>query len=67
MSRARGTYDALVSASSADEAIDIALEALPKGASLISSAAISVESESEPTFQVTLRFRRAEKEEGGFE
>ena len=67
MSRAGGTYDALVSASSAEEALEIALEGLPKGATLVSSTAVAVEDESEPTFQVTLKFKRADKEEGGFD
>ena len=67
MSRAGGTYDALVSATSAEEALAVAVEALPKGATLVSGTAVPVETDSEPTFQVTLKFKRAEKEEGGFE
>jgi hypothetical protein len=65
VSRNRGTYEALVAADTASEAIAIASEAMPRGAELVSSEATR-EPGAEATFRVTLKFRRETSEEGGY-
>jgi hypothetical protein len=50
-------YDALVHASSREQAIEIAAEATPKGRRVIASTAVDVADEHGPeTWRVTLRF-----------
>ncbi len=59
MSRLRGTFESIVSASDAQSAIDIAAEALPKGADMTSSDAQDVSAEfGADSWLVTIKFKR---------
>ncbi len=59
MSRLRGTFESLVSAGDAATAVEIAAEALPKGALLVSSAAEDVSAEyGADSWLVTIKFKR---------
>lgn len=59
MSRLRGTFESIVSAADAQSAIEIAAEALPKGADLTSSAAEDVSAEfGKDSWLVTIKFKR---------
>lgn len=59
MSRKRGTFESLVNAASEEEAVDIAAEAVPKGASVMESSAEDVSEEhGENTWFVRIRFKR---------
>ncbi len=59
MSRLRGTFESIVSAGDAQTAIDIAAEALPKGADMTSSAAADVSGEfGKDSWLVTIKFKR---------
>lgn len=61
MSAKRGTYDSVVSAESADDAVEIALEALPKGSVLRKADVRDVSGEhGKNSWQVTVKFARAE-------
>lgn len=63
MSRKRGTYESIVSAKSESEAIDIALEALPKGSRAADTQIISAEADHGPnSWQVTVKFVRRDLE-----
>ncbi len=63
MSRLRGTFESVVSARSAQEAIDIAAEGLPKGAELTGSDAADVSAEfGRNSWFVTIKFKRAAPE-----
>lgn len=63
MSRKRGTYESIVSASSESEAVDIALEALPKGSRVADTQISNAESEHGPdSWLVTVKFVRTEAE-----
>ena len=63
MSSKRGTYESLVSAKSAEEAIEIAAEAMPKGAEIASSRAIDAAAEcGAHSWLVTIKFKRTESE-----
>ena len=63
MSRKRGTFESLVNASSEDEAVEIAAEAVPKGASVVESMAEDVSAEhGADTWFVRIRFKRDEPE-----
>ncbi|MFN3231663.1 MAG: hypothetical protein ACE363_05835 [Alphaproteobacteria bacterium] len=63
MSRKRGTYDSVVSASSAEEAIQIAAEGVPKGAHLTFSDALDASKTHGPdSWHVTIKFKRPEPE-----
>ncbi len=67
MSRLRGTFESIVSASDAQSAIDIAAEALPKGADLTSSEAEDVSGQfGKDSWLVTIKFKRRAPE-GEFE
>jgi len=67
MSRLRGTFESIVSAGDAQTAIDIAAEALPKGADLTSSEAVDVSGEfGKDSWLVTIKFKR-QAPEGEFE
>lgn len=67
MSRLRGTFESIVSAADAQSAIDIAAEALPKGADLTSSEAEDVSGQfGKDSWLVTIKFKRATPE-GEFE
>lgn len=60
MSAKRGTYDSVVSAESAESAVEIALEALPKGCVLRATDVRDVSDEQGPnSWQVTVKFARA--------
>lgn len=60
MSAKRGTYDSVVSAESAESAVEIALEALPKGCVLRGTDVRDVSDEQGPnSWQVTVKFARA--------
>ncbi len=59
MSRLRGTFESVVSAGSAEEAIDIAAEGLPKGSELTGSEASDVSAEfGKDSWFVTIKFKR---------
>ncbi|MGE0666418.1 MAG: hypothetical protein AB7O49_07670 [Sphingomonadales bacterium] len=59
MSRLRGTFESIVSASDAQSAIDIAAEALPKGADITGSDAQDVSEEfGKDSWLVTIKFKR---------
>lgn len=59
MSRLRGTFESIVSASDAQSAIHIAAEALPKGADMTSSDAQDVAGEfGKDSWLVTIKFKR---------
>lgn len=61
MSLKRGTYESVVSARSPEEAIEIAIEALPKGSVLRTTDVADVASEhGKNSWQVTVKFARAE-------
>jgi hypothetical protein len=67
MSRLRGTFESLVSAPDAQAAIDIAAEAVPKGADLTSSEAVDVSAQfGKDSWLVTIKFKR-KAPEGEFE
>lgn len=67
MSRLRGTFESIVSAADAQSAIDIAAEALPKGADLTSSEAEDVSVQfGKDSWLVTIKFKR-QAPEGDFE
>jgi hypothetical protein len=67
MSRLRGTFESIVSAADAQTAIDIAAEALPKGADMTSSEAQNVSGEfGKDSWLVTIKFKR-QAPEGEFE
>jgi hypothetical protein len=59
MSGKRGSYEHLVSARSAEEAIEIASEACPKGAKITESKAIDAAAECGPhSWLVRIKFER---------
>lgn len=63
MSRKRGTYESIVSADSESDAIEIALEALPKGSHAAGTKIVSAEAEHGPnSWLVTVRFVRPDLE-----
>ena len=63
MSAKRGTFQHLVYADSADEAVEIASEACPKGAEVTSTEVIDAAAECGPhSWLVTIKFKRAEPE-----
>jgi hypothetical protein len=63
MSRRRGTFDSLVNADSEAEAIEVAAEAVPRGASVVESSAEDVSAEhGTGTWLVKIRFQRIEPE-----
>jgi hypothetical protein len=63
MSARRGTFESLVSAADAGEAVKIAAEALPKGAEMTFSDAADVSSDHGPdSWFVTIKFKRAAPE-----
>ncbi|MBI1180697.1 MAG: hypothetical protein GC201_09075 [Alphaproteobacteria bacterium] len=63
MSARRGSFESLVSAPTAQAAVEIAGEGLPKGAELVDSTAEDVSGEHGPnSWLVTIRFRRAAPE-----
>jgi hypothetical protein len=67
MSRLRGTFESIVSAPDARSAIEIAAEALPKGADMTSSEAHDVSEEfGRDSWLVTIKFKR-QAPEGDFE
>ena len=67
MSRLRGTFESIVSASDAQSAIDIAAEAIPTGADMTSSEAEDVSGQfGKDSWQVTIKFKR-QAPEGDFE
>lgn len=61
MSSKSGTYDCVVSAESREDAVEIALEALPKGCVLRDTNVRDVSSEhGKNSWQVTVKFARAD-------
>ena len=63
MSRKRGTFESLVSAANADEAIAIAAEGVPKGADTTFTDALDVSADhGADSWLVTIKFRRPEPE-----
>ncbi len=67
MSGKGGSYDCVVSAESREDAVEIALEALPKGCVLRDTNVRDVASEhGKNSWQVTVKFARAEAD-GEFE
>lgn len=63
MSRKRGTYESVVSARDEREAIDVALEGLPKGSRAAETTALNAEGDHGPnSWLVTVRFVRDEAE-----
>ena len=63
MSRKRGTFESIVSAASAEDAIEIAAEAVPKGADTTFTDAVDVSDEyGADSWLVTIKFKRPEPE-----
>ena len=63
MSRKRGTFESIVSAASAEDAIAIAAEAVPKGADPTFTDAVDVSDEyGADSWLVTIKFKRSEPE-----
>ncbi len=63
MSRKRGTFESVVSASTAEEAIEIAAEAVPKGADMTFSEAVDASADyGKDSWLVTIKFKRPEPE-----
>ncbi len=61
-SKRGGAYEIIVSASNADEAIEIAAEGLSRGTELLASEAIDISAEHGPdSWKVTLSFRGGKK------
>jgi hypothetical protein len=59
MSRLRGTFESVVSAPTAEAAIDIAAEGLPKGADLTGADAQDVSADfGKDSWLVTIKFKR---------
>jgi len=64
MSKKRGTYESIVSASSKSAAIDIALEALPKGSRAAETKIVSAARNHGPdSWLVTVKFIRRDIED----
>jgi hypothetical protein len=63
MSRLRGTFESIVSAPTPEAAVEIAAEALPKGAEMLDAAAEDASAEhGKDSWLVTIRFRRGAPE-----
>ncbi|RMF09228.1 MAG: hypothetical protein D6763_08160 [Alphaproteobacteria bacterium] len=52
-----GSYQMMVAADSADQAIDIAAEALPPGAELVDGVAVRTAKKEGDEWQVTIKFK----------